>query len=252
MRLSFGGDSAYYLSILGILRAIEELEIPIDELHCTGFSCISLFFSEYFGSPGRAYPKIREIYKEVSKTFKFLKGLIHMDIVKLLLTLYRMQRGIEGISHQKSLISFVRKNFPNVDLKGLPRLKIHAFNTENYQDEILSGSLHEALCATLCFPIQFAPYNGYVSGAWVYGVPEGDILITVRKDDIYKPQNAVDYMILSTLGRTKEIIEIRKKKATFSFEFEINSLDPSQNSLKVYETALEKFAERVLKKDQTH
>ena len=249
MRLSFGGDSAYYLSVLGIIRAIEEVNLEIDEIHCTGFSCIPLFFSEYLGSPGKAYPKVRELYKEIVKIFKFLKGLVHIDVVNLLLTLYRMQKGIEGTTSQKSLVNFIYKSFPNVDLEKIPRLKIHAFNLKEYKDEILSGNVREALCSTLCFPIQFSPYKDYITGAWVYGVPEGDIIITMKSEDIYKPRNAIDYMILSTLGRTKEIVEIRKQEADFSFEFEVNSLDPSRNSLKIYEAALEKFAENVLKKD---
>jgi len=246
LRLSFGGDSAYYLSILGVIRAIEELDLQIDEIHCTGFSCVPLFFSEYFGSPRKAYPKVREIFKEVSKVFKFLNGFAHMDIVNLLITLYKIQKGLEGTNTQKSLVNFVSKNFPKIDLKDLPRLKIHAFNISKYKDEILSGDLHEAMCSTLCFPIQFAPYNDYITGAWVYGVPEGDIIVTVKNPNTYKPKNAIDYMILSTLGRTKEIVEIRKKKARFSLEIEVNSLDPSRNTLKVYEMTLEKFVKGII------
>jgi hypothetical protein len=247
LKLSFGGDSAYYLSILGILRAIDELNLEIEEIHCTGFSCIPIFYSEYFKSLGDAYPKIKEIYKDVVKTFKFLNGFIHMDVVNQMLVLYRMQRGMDGITQQKHLINFVNKNFPKFDLKKLPRLKIHAFNLEKFSDEILSGNLQEAMCATLCFPIHFSPYKNYISGAWVYGVPEGDIIITMKNEDHYKPKNAIDYMVLSTLGRTKEVVKIRSQNAMLTFEFEVESFDPSRNSLKIYKAALQKLAQGIEK-----
>ncbi|MDI3495381.1 MAG: hypothetical protein PWQ72_1508 [Pseudothermotoga sp.] len=249
LNLSFGGDSAYYLSVISILKAIEELKLDIDEIHCTGFSCIPIFYSEYFKSSDKAYPRIKEIYKDVVKTFKFLGGFIHMDVVNQMFMLYKMQRGMNGITPQRHLINFVNRNFPKFELERLPRVKIHAFNLENFSDEVLSGNVQEAMCATLCFPVQFSPYKNYISGVWVYGVPKGDIIITMKSEDQYKPKNAIDYMILSTLGRTKEIIKIRSQSAKFTFEFEVESFDPSRNSLKIYEVAMERFSEIIKTKN---
>lgn len=241
MRLAFGGDSILYLSLPGAIKALNESTIDIDEIHCVGFSCIPLFFSEYYKSADRAFSVMRHIWKDIDRTFHHPDGNKLVKTVELVKTLYRLGKSMHGVTPIKTLEDFVDKYFPDITTDKVPRLKIHAFNIKTYDDEVISGSLREAMKMTLAFPIQFGAYKDHVSGANVYGVPEGDILFLLNMPQNAVPRNALDYMMLSTIARTGEIVRYRKEKARYVIEFTSTNSNPDSFVPKLYKDTRKKL-----------
>lgn len=241
MRLAFGGDSILYLSLPGAVKALNENEIEIDEIHCVGFSCIPLFFSEYYKSADRAFSVMRHIWRDVDKVFQQPDGNKLIRTVELVKTLYRLGKSMHGVTPLKVLEDFVDKYFPDITTDRVPRLKIHAFNIKTYDDEIVRGSLREAMKMTLAFPIQFGAYKDHVSGTNVYGVPEGDMIFLLNMPQNAVPRNALDYMMLSTIARTSEIVRYRKNKARYVIEFTSTNSNPDTFVPKLYKETREKL-----------
>ncbi|AKI97996.1 hypothetical protein [Kosmotoga pacifica] len=241
MKLAFGGDSILYLSLPGVAKALNESTIDIDEIHCVGFSCIPLFFSEYYKSADRAFSVMRHIWRDVDKIFQHPDGNKLIRTVELVKTLYRLGKPMQGVTPIKALEDFVDKYFPDITIDKVPRLKIHAFNLKTYDDEIVSGSLREAMKMTLAFPIQFGAYKDHVSGANVYGIPEGDMLFLLNMPQNAVPRNALDYMMLSTIARTSEIIRYRKEKARYVIEFSSTNPDPDHLVPQLYKNTRKKL-----------
>jgi len=243
MKLSFGGDSIFYLSLPGAIKAINESSIKLDEIHCVGFSCIPLFFSEYYKSEDRAFSVVRNIWKDVRKTFQHLDDNRLLKTVDLLKTLYRLGRPMHGITPLRVLEDFVDKYFPDITTDKVPRLKIHAFNLEKGDDKIIHGNLREAMKMTLAFPIHFGAYNNHVSGANVCGVHEADMLFLLNMAQKPIPRNAFDYMMLSTISRTYEITRYHKEKARYVIQFNETNSEPDHLVPQLYQKTRKKLKE---------
>ncbi|MBZ4650155.1 MAG: hypothetical protein PWQ83_560 [Thermosipho sp. (in: thermotogales)] len=228
LTLAFGGDSILYLSIPAFFSAAEKYNIEFEEIHCTGFSCIPAYFYLKTQSSSTSYLYSKKLYLELKKTFHFLFGLNLFGITEQLRTLYKASRSLNGFKSEKVLINFVDKFF--VDEPIPEKLKIHAFNINTFNDEILKGSLKEALIKTLSIPIEFKPYNGYITGSWVYGIPEADFLFYIENENEYTLKNAVDYMIVSTIHRTKQIAKKRLENANHKIVINTKSKNPFEIS----------------------
>ena len=239
MTLAFGGDSILYLSIPAFFSAAEKFKIEFSEIHCTGFSCIPAYFYLKTKSPSTSYLYSKNIINEIKKSFHFSYGLNLFGMVQQLRTLYKASRSINGFKPQKSLISFVEKNFPNEKIPE--ELKIHAFNLNTFNDEILKGSLKDALIKTLSIPIEYKPHDGFVSGSWVYGIPEADFSFIINKEMEVELKNAIDYMLVSTIARTKEIINKRLENSKYKIIINTKSNDPFEISTIVFKNSEEYF-----------
>ncbi|ABR31247.1 hypothetical protein SU69_07090 [Thermosipho melanesiensis] len=236
MTIAFGGDSILYLSIPAFFNAANNYNI-FNEYHCTGFSCIPLYFYLKTNSSNMAYIQTKKIYPEIQKIFHFKYGLNLFGMVEQLKTLYKATKSMEGFKSQKLLINFVTKYFP--DEKIPEKMKIHAFNIKTFNDEILKGNLREALIKTLSFPIEFSPSENYISGSWVYGIPEADFLIYIDSNINLELKNAIDYMIISTITRTKEIAKKRINSAKYKIVYKSNSKNPFEISTEILKLSQE-------------
>ncbi|OOC42140.1 hypothetical protein [Thermosipho sp. 1074] len=236
MTLAFGGDSILYLSIPAFFNVSEKYDL-FNEIHCTGFSCIPVYFYLKTGSYNISYLKTKKLFPEIKKTFHFLYGLSLFGIVEQLRTLYKASKGIDGFKSQKTLINFVKKYFPDEEIPG--KMKIHAFNLNTFNDEILKDSIREAMIKTLTFPIEFKPFENYISGSWVYGIPEADFLFYISSNFQTNLKNAVDYMMFSTISRTNKITNNRLEKAPHKIIYQTNSLNPFEISTEVFKLSQE-------------
>ncbi len=234
MKISFGGNSVLYFSIPGALKAFQENNIEFEEIHCTGFSCIPAFLTMFYGSPDRAFNIVRKIWKDIEKSFYNPEGYALPGVVEILRTLYRFGDPMRGVLSHKTLEDFTEEYFPEGDLSEIPELKIHAFNLSKYQDEVMDCSIRKAINRTLSFPVQFAPYDNYVSGSSIYGIPDGDLLFLLKHEHKVKPRHALDYLFLSTKARTQEIENIKKKRSNYVFESYYDNSNPDNLVTKIY------------------
>ncbi|SHH19472.1 patatin-like phospholipase domain-containing protein [Thermosipho atlanticus] len=244
MILAIGGNSVLYFSLPAFFKACEKFGLEFDEIHCTGFSCIPAYFYLKTNSSNRSYAYTRTIYDETLKTFHFAYGFNFTNIIEQILALYKASKTLNGFKNQRTLIKYVTKYFP--DEKITKKLKIHAFNLNTFNDEILEDdNLQDAMIKTLSFPIEYSPYNGFVSGSWVYGVPEGDFVILINKKFDVNLKNAIDYMVYSTYARTNEIMRKRFNNAKYKLKITTSSLNPFNLSTKLYEIS-EKYIGGIL------
>ncbi|MFW6120178.1 MAG: hypothetical protein ACOC80_04685 [Petrotogales bacterium] len=234
MKISFGGNSVLYFSITGAFKAFQEENIDFEEIHCTGFSCIPIFFTKYYNSPDRAFNIMRRIWKDIKKDFYNPEGYALPGIVEILRTLYKIGDPMRGVLSHKALEDFTDEYFPIVKLPEIPELKIHAFNISKYRDEIMTCDIRNAINRSLAFPVQFAPYDNYVSGSSLYGIPDGDLLFLLEQEHQVKPRHALDYLFLSTKARTHEIVNIKKKSCRYVFEEYYDDSNPDNLVTKIY------------------
>ncbi|MFO7881309.1 MAG: hypothetical protein R6U52_02075 [Kosmotogaceae bacterium] len=234
MKISFGGNSVLYFSITGAFKAFQENNIEFEEIHCTGFSCIPIFLTKYYGSADRAFNIVRRIWKDIGKGFYNPEGYTLPGIVEILRTLYSIGGPMRGALSHKALENFTEEYFPEFELSEIPELKIHAFNISKYRDEVLEGDIRKAINRALAFPVQFAPYDNYVSSSSLYGIPDGDLLFILKHEHIVKPRHALDYLFLSTKARTQEIENIKKQRSKYVFERSYEDSNPDNLVTKMY------------------
>ncbi|TYC03085.1 MAG: patatin-like phospholipase family protein [Kosmotoga sp.] len=234
MKISFGGNSVLYFSITGAFKAFQEEDIGFDEVHCAGFSCVPAFLTMYYDSPDRAFNIVRKVWKDFKKSFYNPEGHALPGIVEILRTLYKIGDPMRGALSHKALRDFTDEYFPGVKLSEIPELKIHAFNISEYRDEIMECDVRTAMNRTLAFPVQFAPYDNYISGSSLYGVPEGELLYILNHENRVKPRHALDYLFLSTKARTHEIVNIKKKRCNYVFEEYYDDSNPDNLVTKIY------------------
>jgi hypothetical protein len=234
LKISFGGNSVLYFSITGALKAFQESNIELEEIHCTGFSCVPIFFTKYYNSPDRAFNIMRRIWKDIKKDFYNPEGYALPGVVEILRTLYKIGDPMRGVLSHKALEDFTEKYFPVINLSRIPELKVHAFNIFEYKDEIMDCNIRKAINRTLAFPVQFAPYENYVSGSSLYGIPDGEFLYILKHENKAKPRHALDYLFLSTKARTREIEDIKKKKCKYIFEKHYDDSNPDNLVTKIY------------------
>ncbi|MBO8161609.1 MAG: hypothetical protein H0Z24_08240 [Thermosipho sp. (in: Bacteria)] len=233
MTLAFGGNSVLYFSLPAFFKACEEFNLKFDEIHCVGFSCIPVYYYLKTGSSNQSYVLSKNLYEDAIKTFHFANGFNFTNVIEQIRALYKASKTLAGFKSQKVLVKFVEKYFP--DEKIDKKLKIHAFNLNTFNDEILQDNLREAIIKTLTLPLEFAPYNGYVSGAWVYGIPEADFLLIIQKTFDVSLNNAVDFMVYSTYARTQKIINQRINNAKYKIKISTKNSNPFNLSTKLYE-----------------
>lgn len=232
--LATGGNSILYFSLPAFFKACEKFEVEFDEIHCTGFSCIPAYFYLKTQSSNQSYSYLRSIYDETLKSFHFALGFNFTSIVEQIRTLYKASRTLKGFKNQKVLIKYVERHFENEKIPQ--KLKIHAFNLKTFNDEILEhDNLQEAMIKTLSFPLEYEPYKNFVSGSWVYGVPEGDFVLLIDKIFNFELKNAIDFMIYSTYARTFKIMENRFNNAKYKLKLQTNASNPFNISTKLYE-----------------
>ena len=214
LRISLGGDIPHYLGAIGLLNALSENKVTEREdleIHCSGFSCIPLILWTY--QRNNAYNILSSMWDEASKFFKGSFKPSLSEIGKNFLLLYKMQKRIDLESSRQKLSEFVEKWIPNVEIEEQSRIKIHAFNLEKRQDEILYGNAREVLIHALPYPIDFAPVDGYISSSWVVGIPEGDGIIYIDWYVPFEPRRATDFLLMATFARTASFIKLATEKA---------------------------------------
>ncbi|MDK2886056.1 MAG: hypothetical protein PWP54_614 [Thermosipho sp. (in: thermotogales)] len=232
--LATGGNSVLYFSLPAFFKACEKYKVEFDEIHCVGFSCIPAYFYLKTNSSNQSYMFLRSIYNETLKTFHYAYGFNFTSIIEQIRALHKATRTLKGFKSQRILIKYVNQHFE--DKKIPEKLKIHAFNIKTFNDEILENdNLQDAIIKTLSFPLEFEPYKDYVSGSWVYGVPEGDFILLLNKQFNFNLKNAIDFMVYSTYARTFKIMEKRFRDARYKLKLQTNTSNPFNLSTKLYE-----------------
>jgi hypothetical protein len=219
LKISLGGDILHYLGAIGLLNALSEKKVTEREdleIHCSGFSCIPLILWTY--RRNNSYNILSTMWGEASKFFKGISKPSLPDIGKDILLLYKMQKKVDLESSRQKLSEFVEKWIPNVEIEEHDKIKIHAFNLDKKQNEILYGNAREVLIHALPYPIDFAPVDGYISSSWVVGIPEGDGIIYIDWYVPFEPRRATDFLLMATFARTSSLIKrvTEKAKATVS------------------------------------
>ncbi|MGC9772205.1 hypothetical protein SAMN04488510_11431 [Fervidobacterium changbaicum] len=214
LKISLGGDILHYLGSLGLLTALDEEKLTESddlEIHCSGFSCVPLIL--WFYRKNSAYNSLSNMWNEA---FKFFKGASEPSLDKIgknLLLLYKIQRKIDTNFSNQKLREFVEKWIPDIEINESQKIKIHAYNLEKSQDDILFGNARGILMRAITYPIDFAPVDGYISSSWVFGIPEGDGIIYIDWYNNFEPRKATDFLLMATFARTSALIKLATSKA---------------------------------------
>jgi len=221
LKISLGGDLVQYLGVYGLLKALDEESIENVEFHCSGFSCIPLII--WKSNKQIAYNIICNMWDDALKLFKEVSKPSLEDMSKSIFLLYKLQKKVNKEDSRKKLSEFVQKWIPSVDITQEDNIKVHAFNILNNADEILTGNSQEILMKALPYPFAFTPIDSYLSLSWVFGIPQGDVIIYIDWLKPFKPQKATDYLLMATCARTSKIIEITSKNAQTVLRVELSN-----------------------------
>jgi len=228
LRISLGGDIIQYLGAVGLLKALQEFEgsesnNDFFEIHCCGFSCVPAVLWQY--DTNTAYMRISKMWQEALKIFKSVSNPSLSGIVSNITLLYNVQKKIknqeEDTKGNAKLREFVQKWVPEFEIDDNFKVKVHAFNMVQKEEEILTGNSIDVISRALAYPIDFSPIDDYLSLAWVFGIPEGDGIIYIDWLNSFIPQRASDYLLLSTFSRTAKFIKDRSDKAKFSTSIQV-------------------------------
>lgn len=231
LRISLGGDIIQYLGVVGLLKALQEYEESENsenikdslEIHCCGFSCVPAVLWQY--DTNTAYMRISKMWQEALKIFKSVSNPSLSGIVSNITLLYNVQKKIknqeEDTKGNAKLREFVQKWVPEFEIDDNFKVKVHAFNMVQKEEEILTGNSIDVISRALAYPIDFSPIDDYLSLAWVFGIPEGDGIIYIDWLNSFIPQRASDYLLLSTFSRTAKFIKDRSNKAKFSTSIQV-------------------------------
>ncbi len=228
LRISLGGDIIQYLGVVGLLKALQEFEgsesnNDFFEIHCCGFSCVPAVLWQY--DTNTAYMRISKMWQEALKIFKSVSNPSLSGIVSNITLLYNVQKKIKNQEEETKgnakLREFVQKWVPEFEIDDNFKVKVHAFNMVQKEEEILTGNSIDVISRALAYPIDFSPIDDYLSLAWVFGIPEGDGIIYIDWLNSFIPQRASDYLLLSTFSRTAKFIKDRSDKAKFSTSIQV-------------------------------
>jgi len=243
--ISFGGENGAYLGSVGVLKALKELAKDNITVRCCGISAVpcGLFFRTR--SPNRTYSLLVREWKNLEKLLNpfFSRGIDRFSMLDALRILMRVGDSLNGVRNHERLYRYVDILFP---AQKIPvGLEIWVFDLLEGREVVFGegDDLRDAVKASLSFPILYRPYRDrYVPLSWVTGVPEGDVIVVFElKGEVHPPRNALDYLFLSTIARTKRIEKTRMGKAKQILKVECSSSSPAFTARRAYERALKLF-----------
>lgn len=238
LKISLGGDVVQYLGVVGLLKAFDGTGLNNIEIHCSGFSCIPTLL--WFYNKNNAYNIISKMWEETLKTFPNASKPSLKELSKSLSVLLKMQKRIDSASSKEKIMEFVDKWIPEIELENIEKLKIYAYNLTESKEEVLHGNSKEAIAKAIVYPVDFSPIDSYISLSWVFGIPDGDVIIYLDWDKNIEPQRATDYLLISTFARTFELVKQRKANARLSVDVNIRGFkDISTISKRFYETGIQ-------------
>ncbi|ACM24048.1 MULTISPECIES: patatin-like phospholipase family protein [Thermotoga] len=243
--ISFGGENGAYLGSIGVLKALKEMGKDDVMVRCCGLSAVpcGLFFLTR--SPNRTYSILVREWRNLEKLLNpfFSRGIDRFSMFDALRILMRVGDSLNGVRNHERLYRYVDRLFPAQKIPA--GLEIWVFDLLEGKEVVFGegNDLREAVKASLSFPILYRPYRDrYVPLSWVTGVPEGDVIVSFElKEEAQSPRNALDYLFLSTIARTKKIEKTRMERAKQVLRVECSSHSPAFTARRAYERALELF-----------
>ncbi len=201
MKISLGGESFNYYASIGVFKALEELEINIEEIHCCGISCIPAAL--WFQVKENAYNILFNHYEKSKKLFGDVK-ITENSIVERLKLIYKTVRKSSEQRRLEELKNLLDELVPDFEVTDSSPLRIHAFNLEKEADEILYGTSKEVLLKALVYPLEYYPFENYISTAWITIVPpvESDVAIVLEDEKDAYPNSAMEYLMYATYARS--------------------------------------------------
>ncbi|PLV57040.1 hypothetical protein AS006_04330 [Thermotoga sp. SG1] len=228
-----------------MLKALKEIGEDAVAVRCCGISSVpcGLFFLTR--SSNRTYSILVKEWKNLEKLLSpfFSRGIDRFSMFDVLRILMRVGDSLNGVRNHERLYRYVDKLFP---AQKIPRgLEIWVFDLLDGKEVVFGegSDLREAVKASLSFPILYRPYRDrYVSLPWVTGVPEGDVIVSFElKEEEHSYRNALDYLFLSTIARTKKIEKTRMERAKQVLKVECSSFSPVLTTRRAYERTLKLF-----------
>lgn len=239
MKISLGGDLIHYLCSGSLLVALKKAGLVLGkdyEVNCCGLSCIpAVLFME---REEKSYVLLSNMWEEAKHLFKTASKTSLSGFVKDLSTILKVKRRLENGNNVNELMKFVKKWLPNLRIDESLPVKIYAYNLQEQNEELLVGDLYDIIAKVLVYPPDFPPVDGYMSLAWVFGIPFGDVAVHVSLKDDIVPKRALDYIFISYLARYRKVLQMRL--SSFKFVCEIvpeNSLDFSLTSARFLKAA---------------
>ena len=154
--LALSGGGARGIAHLGVLKALDELNIRVDEISGTSAGSLAGAFYTHGYTPDEA-----------------LKVITQTKLSKIVWSSVRWSRTLSTSRFEKVIGSYLKvDSFENADRP----LKVVAANLNSGKAEVFtSGSLVKALMASSCIPFVFEPVqingNTYVDGGIVNNLP---------------------------------------------------------------------------------
>ncbi|MFN3691479.1 MAG: hypothetical protein ACK4R7_01180 [Fervidobacterium sp.] len=243
LKISLGGDVVQYLGVVGLLKALHESNEKDYEIHCSGFSCIPSLL--WFYNPNTAYNILSNMWEDSFKTFVNATTPSIKELSKNFSMIIKMQKKLDTEDSKEKLEKFVQKWIPEVDVRDFDRLKIYSYNLQKNTEEILSGDSRDAIIKAIVYPLDFSPVDSYISLSWVFGIPQGDVIIYIDWDKEPRIKKAADYLLVSTLARTFHIVQMRVKHSVKTSMIKLkNQKDFSMVSRRFYEFGIELFSKK--------
>ncbi len=201
LKISLGGDSFNYYSAVGVFKALDELKINLDEIHCCGLSCIPAVLWLY--NKDNSYNILFNYYEKAEKIFGEVK-VTENSIVERLKLIYKTVRKSSEQKKFEELRTFIEELIPEFEIDIYSPLKIHAFNLETQNDEILYGNSKEVLLKSVIYPLEYYPFDGFISSAWLTIVPpvESDLTVILEEEKNSLPNSAMEYLMYSTYAKS--------------------------------------------------
>lgn len=243
MKISLGGDIVQYLGAIGLFKALSDRQIQKIkewEIHCSGFSCIPALL--WFYSPTNAYNILSNMWEESFKIFPNATTFSIQDFSKNFSMMIKMQKRLDDELSKERLERFVEKWIPEIEISSLNGLKIYSYNLRERREEVLTGNSRDAIMKAITYPIDFEPVDSYISLSWVFGIPEGDVIIYIDWEKETYIRKAADYLLYATLARTFHIMQLRSQKAKKTSVVQIKKRqDFSIISRRFYECGMQLF-----------
>ncbi|PLV59526.1 hypothetical protein AS005_06650 [Thermotoga sp. KOL6] len=225
-----------------MLKALKELDKKEPIVRCCGISALPCGLYFLTRSLNRTYSVLVREWMNLEKLLNpfFSNGIDKLSMIDALRILTRLGDSLNGVRNHERLYRYVDKLFP---AQRIPDgLEIWSFDLREGKEVVFKcgDDLREAVKISLSFPILYRPYKErYVPLPWVSGVPEGDVIVLFELNNKHNPpRNALEYLFLSTIARTKHLERIRLEKASWSLKVECSSLSP----VLTFRRAFEKFS----------
>ncbi len=239
MKISLGGDLIHYLCSVGLFSALKKFGLVLGkdyEVNCCGFSCIPAIL--FLDREEKSYVLLSNMWNEAKHLFKTASKSSLSGFVRDLGTIFKVKKRLPREENTSEIMKFVTKWLPNLRIDESSPIKVYAYNLYNQSEELLFGDLYDIIAKVLVYPPDFPPVAGYISLAWVFGIPLGDVAVHVSLKDDLVPKKGLDYIFLSYLARYRKVLHMRL--SSFKFTFEIaseNSLDFSRIAAQFFKVA---------------